>query len=282
MKTFYKASELTAYIKELRAKGNTIGFTPTMGALHDGHLSLIKASKAENDITVCSIFVNPTQFDKAIDLEKYPRTIDADTKLLESVDCDILFSPSVEEIYPNGQEITNPPAIGKIVTILEGKHRDGHFEGMMQVVERLLHITTPHRIYMGLKDYQQFAIVALMVKAQNIEVEVKGMPIIREENGLAMSSRNVRLTEKGRNEDALILNRTLHEIKAQKENYSIPELEGIGKYLINQNKNVTLEYFEIVDDKTLFPLKNIHQKENIQALVVGWVDGVRLLDNLKL
>ncbi|MGB1247916.1 MAG: pantoate--beta-alanine ligase [Chitinophagales bacterium] len=277
---FDKAAELTAHIAALRNNGKTVGFTPTMGALHNGHLSLIKASKAENDITICSVFVNPTQFDKATDLDKYPRTLEADAKLLESVGCDILFFPSVEEVYPNGTEVKDPPAVGKIVSVMEGEHRIGHFEGMMQVVERLLRITTPHRIYMGLKDYQQFAIVSLMVKVQEIEVEVKGMPIVREDDGLAMSSRNVRLTPKGRKEDALILSKTLLEIKAQKENYSIPELEGIGRYLINQNEKVRLEYFEIVDTKTLFPVEDIHRKENIIALTSVWVDGIKLLDNM--
>ena len=212
MKTFKTEKAFQKEITKLKKDGKTLGCIPTMGALHSGHISLINASNEECDFTVCTIFVNPTQFDKQEDLDKYPITIEADSKLLEEANCDYLLLPSVAEVYPNGKDDYTAPDIGGIVNVLEGKHRIGHFEGVLQVVERLLRMTTPTHLYMGMKDYQQFLICSKMTEAVGIDVVMRGMPIIREESGLAKSSRNVRLTPEGR-EIAANLNKRLQKSK---------------------------------------------------------------------
>lgn len=279
MKVFNTEKALQATISLLLKEGKTIGFVPTMGALHAGHISLIKAAKRHCDVVLCSIFVNPTQFDKAEDLEKYPRTETADQALLQAANCDFLFLPTVEEIYPNGKDNYTPPNIGNIVNLQEGKHREGHFDGVMQVVERLLRITLATHLFMGLKDYQQFLICSKMVAARQLNVKMQGMPIIREKDGLAMSSRNVRLSKKGR-ETALKLSKRLRKSKKliTKHNYQKVEKKAI-KYF-HQIEEIDLEYFEIVDKTTLLPPKNKDQKENLIALLAAWIDGVRLIDNI--
>lgn len=279
MKVFNTEKALQATISLLLKEGKTIGFVPTMGALHAGHISLIKAAKRHCDVVLCSIFVNPTQFDKAEDLEKYPRTETADQALLQAANCDFLFLPTVEEIYPNGKDNYTPPNIGNIVNLQEGKHRKGHFDGVMQVVERLLRITLATHLFMGLKDYQQFLICNKMVAARQLNVKMQGMPIIREKDGLAMSSRNVRLSKEGR-KTALKLSKRLRKSKKliAKHNYQKVEKKAI-KYF-HQIKEIDLEYFEIVDKTTLLPPENKDQKENLIALLAAWVDGVRLIDNM--
>lgn len=279
MKVFNTEKALQATISLLLKEGKTIGFVPTMGALHAGHISLIKAAKRHCDVVLCSIFVNPTQFDKAEDLEKYPRTETADQALLQAANCDFLFLPTVEEIYPNGKDNYTPPNIGNIVNLQEGKHRKGHFDGVMQVVERLLRITLATHLFMGLKDYQQFLICSKMVAARQLNVKMQGMPIIREKDGLAMSSRNVRLSKEGR-ETALKLSKRLRKSKKliAKHNYQKVEKKAI-KYF-HQIEEIDLEYFEIVDKTTLLPPENKDQKENLIALLAAWVDGVRLIDNM--
>lgn len=279
MKVFNTQKALQATISLLLKEGKTIGFVPTMGALHAGHISLIKAAKRHCDVVLCSIFVNPTQFDKAEDLEKYPRTETADQALLQAANCDFLFLPTVEEIYPKGKDNYTPPNIGNIVNLQEGKHRKGHFDGVMQVVERLLRITLATHLFMGLKDYQQFLICSKMVAARQLNVKMQGMPIIREKDGLAMSSRNVRLSKKGR-ETALKLSKRLRKSKKliAKHNYQKVEKKAI-KYF-HQIEEIDLEYFEIVDKTTLLPPENKDQKENLIALLAAWIDGVRLIDNM--
>lgn len=279
MKVFNTEKALQATVSPLLKEGKTIGFVPTMGALHAGHISLIKAAKRHCDVVLCSIFVNPTQFDKVEDLEKYPRTETADQALLQAANCDFLFLPTVEEIYPNGKDNYTPPNIGNIVNLQEGKHRKGHFDGVMQVVERLLRITLATHLFMGLKDYQQFLICSKMVAARQLNVKMQGMPIIREKDGLAMSSRNVRLSKKGR-ETALKLSKRLRKSKKliAKHNYQKVEKKAI-KYF-NQIGEIDLEYFEVVDKTTLLPPENKDQKENLIALLAAWIDGVRLIDNM--
>lgn len=278
MISFTSTKKLKEYIFEKKQEGKTVGFVPTMGALHKGHISLVQAAKNECDIAVASIFVNPTQFNNKEDLEKYPRTIEKDSQMLEEAGCNAVFIPSVAEIYPNG--INNGfvvPNIGSITTLLEGKHRPGHFEGMMQVVSLLLDAVAPTHLYMGLKDYQQFAIVSLMVKAQGRNVLMRGMPIIREENGLAMSSRNERLSQEHR-ENAKIIYETLETVKAQLDFHTINELELLGKSLIEQIEGTKVEYFTIADATTLENTEN-ENKKNLIALTAVWYGGVRLIDN---
>lgn len=278
MKTFTTEKELQEVVSKLLKEGKTLGFVPTMGALHSGHISLIQASKDECDFTICSIFVNPTQFDKQEDLDKYPITIEADKALLEAADCDFLLLPSVKEVYPNGKENYTAPEIGEIVNVLEGKHRIGHFAGVMQVVERLLRMTTPTHLYMGLKDYQQFLICSKMTKAVGIDVKMCGMPIIREQNGLAKSSRNVRLSAEGK-EIASNINRRLKKSKGLLSINNVKRLEKKANEYFDSLEGLKLEYFEVVDRDTLMKPEGKNKKDNLIALVAAWVEGVRLIDN---
>lgn len=281
MKTFTTEKDLQNEISVLLKEGKTIGFVPTMGALHSGHISLIEASKQECDYTICSIFVNPTQFDKQEDLDKYPITIEADKVLLEAANCDFLLLPSVKEVYPNGKGNYTAPNIGEIVNVLEGKHRTGHFEGVMQVVERLLRMTTPTRLYMGLKDYQQYLVCWKMTRAVGIDVMMIGMPTVREENGLALSSRNVRLSTKGK-QTALLLSKRLKKTKSLLDINNIKRLEKKANEYFDSIPEIELEYFEIVDKDTLMKPEGKNKKDNLIALVAAWVEGVRLIDNMVL
>jgi pantoate--beta-alanine ligase len=278
MIVYQRSSYLSAYLEKQKAKGLTIGFVPTMGALHEGHISLVEAAKKECDIVVCSIFVNPTQFNNAQDLDKYPRTTEYDKALLNIAYCDVVYLPSVKDIYPNSKENFSIPNVGNILNLLEGKFRPGHFEGMMQVVEILLNKVSPHKLYMGLKDYQQYMIVCKMVDYLKLQVQVVGLPTIREIDGLAMSSRNKRLSEKGR-KNALAIYKALSFAKENLSNYSIAELETKCKQIIESEAKGEIEYFSIVDK---FSLEKSNQKENLIALTAAWVDGVRLIDNLEL
>ena len=203
MKIFNTKQEIKAHITSLKEQNKSIGFVPTMGALHQGHLSLIKKAKKKNDITVVSIFVNPTQFDKKEDLDKYPKTIENDTKLLESVSCDVLFFPSVEEIYADNI-LSEKFDFDGLEHQMEGKFRDGHFDGVGTIVKTLFEIIEPDKAYFGEKDFQQLQIIKKMVTKHQLSVKIKGCPIFREQDGLAMSSRNMRLNEKERSIATLI------------------------------------------------------------------------------
>lgn len=273
---YQRKSYLTAYIKKQKKLGKTIGFIPTMGALHQGHLSLIKAAKEECDIAVCSIFVNPTQFNNKEDLDKYPRFLEEDMDLLKTVNCDIVFTPSVATIYPKGKKGFEAPVKGHIVDTLEGFFRPGHFHGMMQVVSLLLDIIQPTHLYMGLKDYQQFAICSKMVANQGRAVEMRGMPIVREKNGLAMSSRNERLSEKGKAEAGIIFE-SLQWIKENIDQFNIDELEKQAKTKIESNPAFKVEYLSIVDQINLEKAD-----KNLIVLCAVWLEGIRLIDNLLL
>lgn len=269
--------ELQKHLLKLQKK--TIGFIPTMGALHSGHISLVNAARKDCEIVICSVFVNPTQFDKIEDLDKYPITITEDSKLLEEADCDFLLLPSVDEVYPDGKENYIPPNIGKIVNVLEGKHRKGHFNGVMQVVERLLRMTSATHLYMGMKDYQQFLICSKMTLAVGLDVKMVGMPIVREQDGLAKSSRNVRLTEDGR-AIAINLSKRLKKTKSLLYLNNIKRLEKKANDYFKKIDDIDLEYFEIVDKDTLMKPTGKNKKENLIALLAAWVDGVRLIDNM--
>lgn len=279
MKIFHKTSDLQIYLNVLRKEGKTIGFTPTMGALHEGHLSLINESNNACDISVCSIFVNPTQFNNEGDLMNYPRKEEEDIQKLESVKCNILFLPSVEEIYPKKNEKYNPPVKGKIVEVLEGEFRPGHFNGMMQVVERFLRIIEPDKIFMGLKDYQQYLLVDKMSKALKLKVEVCGVPTEREADGLAMSSRNLRL-KKDERKKAVAIFEALSMVKDKVNQLSINELEEKGLEYIKEKIGNKPEYFAIVDADTL--LKPTEKTKKLIALTAVFVGEVRLIDNMQL
>ncbi|MDA9951875.1 pantoate--beta-alanine ligase, partial [Chitinophagales bacterium] len=218
----------------------------------------------------------PTQFNKASDLEKYPRNLDADAILLESVACDVLFNPSVKTIYPDGADRFDAPKVGDMLDVLEGEHRPGHFQGVMQVISLLLDIIDPTQLYMGLKDFQQFAICSKMVEMQGRAVEMRGMPIVREANGLAMSSRNERVSAAAKN-SAGIIYESLQLVKDNLDNYSIIELKNMAKKHIASLKGGELEYFEIVSQKTL---RVPEKKVELIALCAVWLEGIRLIDNI--
>ena len=273
----YKSSfYLKSKIDRLKAEGKKIGFVPTMGSLHQGHISLIKAAKEECDFVVCSIFVNPTQFNNPNDLVKYPRTLEADSNLLKAAQCDFLFSPSVKTIYPNGTGGFVAPKVGEIVNVLEGEHRPGHFEGVMQVVSLLLDHVNPSHLYMGLKDFQQFAICSKMVAIQKRPILMRGMPIVREENGLAMSSRNARLSAVGVGKASLIFE-SLLLVREGKEKHSLSQLRAMAVQNIQKDKAFKIEYLEIVDQESLMPSSNM---SNLIVLCAVWLEGIRLIDNM--
>lgn len=277
MYIFKKNKDLQLFLKKQNAAHRNVGFVPTMGALHEGHLSLLRLCLAQNSLSICSIFVNPTQFDQAEDLEKYPRTTDIDIGLLAKVGCDVLFLPSPEEIYPEGLDTAINIDLNGLDEVMEGQFRTGHFAGVMQVVKRLLDITQANNLYMGQKDYQQFAIIQRMIKALSLRVRLVMGTTIREESGLAKSSRNSRLSEKQKEKAALIYN-TLEEIKIKLD---VLPIEKIKQLAIKQLSipAFRLEYFEIVDGETLQTVKNTSDSDTLVACIAVWVGDVRLIDN---
>ncbi len=279
MKTFTTKATINDYIRSLRNKGKTIGFVPTMGALHKGHLSLMERAKAENDFLVVSVFVNPLQFNNPKDLISYPRSLNTDKELLQSVGCDMLFAPSQEEMYP--ASVDEKYDFGLLETVMEGTFRPGHFNGVAIVVKRLFEIVMPHRAYFGEKDYQQLSIIKKLVEKENLPVKVIPCPIIRESSGLAMSSRNERLSPKQRKEAAFIY-KTLQIAKRRKNDICPLPLKQMIINIFNANKNFKLEYFEIVDDKTLQPITAWGQSQGIMAFVAVWINNVRLIDNIRI
>lgn len=264
-------------IAKLKDEGKTIGFVPTLGALHDGHASLIRKSKKESDVTVCSIFVNPTQFNDPKDLEKYPRTLEADTALLRKYRTNILYLPNQEEVYPPGLDMTVAVDFGNLFTVMEGAFRPGHFDGVVMVVKRLLDIVKPDHLYMGQKDFQQSTLINHMIQSLGLPVELVICKIKREDNGLAMSSRNMRLEPKIR-EKAAIINKTLKAVKRKVKTHSVAELKSYAMEKMNI-PDFSPEYFEIVDGKTLQPVNSMEESDYIVACTAVWAKGIRLIDN---
>lgn len=267
-------------LNQERKSGNKIAFVPTMGALHNGHLTLIKKAKKHADIVVCSIFVNPTQFNNKEDLKKYPRTEENDCKLLESVDCNYAFVPDVKEVYP--KNFKSPEVdLGELATVMEGANRPGHFEGVVEVVSRLFDIVEPDMAFFGKKDFQQLAIIRRMTSELNYDIDIKGVDIVRAKSGLALSSRNARLSENGR-EKAAFLYQTLREA-AKKTGYHTPKY--IKKWVTKQldkQADFELEYFEIADTVALQPTDKWEKGKKYRGYIVAWLEGVRLIDNIAL
>jgi pantoate--beta-alanine ligase len=264
--------------QHLRNQGKSIGFVPTMGALHQGHLKLAEMSIHENDVTICSIFVNPIQFNNPADLEKYPRTFEADARMLEAIGCDIIFAPTVDEMYP--EAVKKVFEFGELDKVMEGRFRPGHFNGVAVVVEKLFEITIPHKAYFGEKDFQQLAIVKAMVRMQNLPVEIISHPTVREHDGLAMSSRNQRLTDTQR-KLAPIIYQTLK--KAALMSQSQADIEAVKAYVdnvINDNAEMELEYFEISDPENLKPVITYTPGRKVVACIAVFMGPVRLIDNL--
>ena len=276
-----RVKDLQQIIADSKKKGQTIGFVPTMGALHQGHLSLIKRSKKGTDLTLCSIFVNPTQFNDKEDLIKYPRTTEADIRLLSSTDCDILFIPEVEEVYPKGLSTELELNFAQMAEVMEGEFRPGHFDGMAQVVNRLLDIVLPHELFMGQKDFQQMSIVRSMLLQLNRPIKLVSCPIIREEHGLAMSSRNRRLSDKIR-ADAAIIFQTLKWLKSEVTDSQ--QLDGLKAKAMSKLsiEPFKAEYVEICDGESLQPIESTKGHEFIVCCLAVWVEGVRLIDNMVL
>jgi pantoate--beta-alanine ligase len=277
LKIFTTKKALKQYLLQTRASNKTIGFVPTMGALHQGHLSLIEQAQQHNDEIVCSIFVNPSQFNDPKDLEKYPRTIEADISMLEKVKCDVLFNPPVNEIYDDNEQWHLN--VGELEYLLEGKFRPGHYQGVTQVVYKLFNIVEPDEAYFGQKDYQQFLIISKMVEMLQIPVKLVMCPIRRETDGLAMSSRNIHLTADDRRH-ALILSKTLNWVMDNFDRANIPQLKKEAERMISAEQGVELEYFEIADGDTLLPAGQYTQ--NIVVLVAAKVGKTRLIDNVLL
>ena len=277
MKIFTHTETMRAWLHTMRKQGKTIGFIPTMGALHAGHLSLVKASKLENDISVCSLFVNPSQFNDSEDLLKYPRNHDVDMNMLNDIGCEVTFLPTVFEVYPPGLDTKVNVDLHGLDHHLEGKYRPGHFDGMMEVVNRLLQISQPHRLYMGQKDFQQQLIVRHMIEKLGLDVELITCPIIREDDGLAMSSRNARLTPEFRAK-APAINRALKEIVAQYRKGDILELQQKAKTAM-RNAGLKVEYVAICNADTLQRLVTWEDAENVVVLTAAWAGAVRLIDN---
>ena len=258
----------------------SLGLVPTMGALHEGHLSIIKKAKIENDLVIVSIFVNPTQFDKAEDLKNYPVTINTDLKLLEEIDCDFVFIPTADEIY-NSNIVSEKFDFKGLDKVMEGEHRKGHFDGVGTIVKMLFEIIKPTRAYFGEKDFQQLQIIKIMVELKGLPIQIVACEIFREKDGLAMSSRNTRLNDAQRNAAPLIY-RSLLKCK---ELFPEKDMNFIKDYIdtkFKKNASLQLEYFEIANVKTLSPAIDIDKNEKYRAFIAAFSGSVRLIDNIAL
>lgn len=275
----HHAADLKKLLDTKRQANLTIGFVPTMGALHQGHLSLINRSKSENSITVCSIYVNPTQFNDPKDLQKYPRPIEKDIELLISADCDVLFLPSNEEIYPNGTNDLTDYDLGHLENFLEGASRPGHFKGVANVVDRLLQFVQPDRLYLGQKDFQQVKVIEKVVTG--LKPSIVMCPIVREADGLAMSSRNVRLNEVQR-KNAAGISHQLFFIRDHWKEFPLAELKQQAVERINSIPEAQVDYLEFCDAEKFTLINNWKDAPKIVCVTSVLVGGVRLLDNMLL
>lgn len=278
MKIVSSIKDLKNFLALEREKGKKVGLVPTMGALHAGHISLVKRCVAENDIFVVSDFVNPTQFNDKHDLETYPRTLDADCALLEPVGCDYVFAPSVAEMYPEPD--TRVFNLGPVAEVMEGPRRPGHFNGVAQVVSKLFYIVEPDNAYFGEKDFQQIAVIREMVRQLNLPVHIVDCPIQREADGLALSSRNTRLTPEQR-QKAPVIARTLKESTTFVPAKSVQEVIDYVVNTINQVPEMEVEYFEIVDGNTMQPIQNWSDTTYPVGCITVYCGEVRLIDNIK-
>ena len=281
MLIFNKKSDLSAFLSPLIKQNKSIGFVPTMGALHQGHLSLLKNSLSENDVTVMSIFVNPTQFNNAEDLDKYPRTLERDVQIMQDLSNKIIvYAPEVADIY-EGNTVSENFNYDGLENQMEGKHRPGHFDGVGTIVKRLFEIVQPNKAYFGEKDFQQLQIVKKLVSKHNIPVEVIGCPIHREANGLAMSSRNERLSESTR-EKAAVIYQILNTAKDFFQNHSAEETTTFVEKEFEKHPEFQLEYFEIADEATLLPVSEKESNKKYRGFIAIFIENIRLIDNISL
>lgn len=277
MRIFTQVNTLHNYLNSYRKAGKTIGLVPTMGALHSGHLSLVAQAKRENDLVVCSIYVNPTQFNNPADLSTYPRTLKADRKLLKNAASDVLFVPTDEVMYP--QETRLRFDFGALETVMEGKFRPGHFNGVGIVVSKLLHMVLPDAAYFGQKDLQQFAVIQQLIKDLSFNVRLVRCPTVREADGLAMSSRNARLSADER-KIAPVLYRTLQWAKQWIGQIPVLEIQQVVAGQLANVPLLRLEYFEVVDSNTLLPVENLPTHSQISLCMAAYVGEIRLIDNV--
>lgn len=268
--------ELKDVLFRIRSNGKSVGFVPTMGALHEGHLSLIQKAYQETAVVVCSIFVNPTQFNNPSDLENYPRTPEQDIKMIEEY-VDIVFIPKVEEIYP--EPPTEQYDFGSLETVMEGKYRPGHFNGVATIVKRLFDWITPDKAYFGEKDYQQLAIIRRLVKDSDLDIQVVGCPIVREMNGLAMSSRNRRLTP-----EQFVTAAQIFRILQESTLLNPLTVQHIREFVLQEINKITdfrLDYFEVVDATTLQPIETLTPHAGVVGCIALYIGDVRLIDNIR-
>ena len=278
MKVISTINELKSMLDECRAAGKSIGLVPTMGALHQGHASLVERSVKENDVTVVSVFVNPTQFNDKNDLKNYPRTLEADCALLEKVGATITFAPTVEEMYPT--EDTRQFSFAPIDTVMEGACRPGHFNGVAQIVSKLFYAVEPDKAYFGEKDFQQLAIIREMVRQLDLKLQIVGCPIVREADGLAMSSRNTLLSAEER-ERALNISRALFaSLEHAKEN-TLAATKAFVEEIINSTPGLELEYYQIVDGNTLQEISEWNDSDYVVGCIALFCGKIRLIDNIK-
>lgn len=278
MQQIFTIAQLREIIQKEKKFGKTVGFVPTMGALHAGHISLVNKARSETDVVVCSIFVNPTQFNDPNDLQKYPRTPEQDKDMLLGAGCDILFSPSVEEMYPIKDERIFD--LGGLDKIMEGAYRPGHFNGVAQIVSKLFDAVKPDRAYFGKKDFQQLAIIKYITQQLKLPIQIIACDTIRENDGLAMSSRNVRLNDDERKQ-AVQLSRVLFWVKENASQYTVKELKLKVSEMLANYELIKTEYFEIADAETLQPVDVIKHGKTM-AFIAAYVGNVRLIDNISL
>ncbi|HET7819483.1 MAG TPA: pantoate--beta-alanine ligase [Bacteroidia bacterium] len=279
MRIFSTIQETKEWLNSIRTEYKSIGFVPTMGALHQGHMSLIKKGKLENDIVIASIFVNPLQFNDKKDLERYPKTINADIEKLKAFNCDALFAPTVEEMYPDGNDKTSFTLdLGMLDKVMEGAHRPGHFQGVCIIVKKLFDIIQPNNAYFGEKDFQQLTIIKTMVRMLKIPINIISVETTRESDGLAMSSRNVLLNAEER-KNAPVIYQTLLASR-NTNSISVDEIKNWVEKQINKNSYFKLEYFEIVDSTTLTPIYTIKPDIKYRACIAVKVNAIRLIDNI--
>jgi pantoate--beta-alanine ligase len=271
---------LRAFLEDCRQKGQRIGFVPTMGALHDGHVSLVQKAKSRCDVVVCSIFVNPTQFNESADFDRYPRDIETDAKKLEPAGCNAVFAPAVDFIYPS-DHVAKTIEMGSLAEVMEGVFRPGHFKGVVEVVARLFDIVEPDAACFGEKDFQQLAVIRQLVAQHEYPIEIIPCAIIREENGLAMSSRNALLTADQRAQ-AAILHETLMEMKERSQYLNPDEVEDFGAEALKSKSFLELEYMKVANSATLLPMFRWHECDSARAFVVARFGEVRLIDNMEI
>ena len=277
MRIYTGKSELQEYIQKEKQNGKSIGFVPTMGALHEGHMSLVQHIRPLCDILVCSIFVNPTQFNDPKDLEKYPVTTDADISLLTEHGCDIVFLPSTKEMYPADEE-TWSLDLGPIESIWEGEHRPGHFQGVAQIVYKLFDLVQPDRACFGQKDFQQVMVIKKLIELKKLPIHLDICPTKRDENGLALSSRNQNLSEEGRQKASRIY-KALSYIQDTIHNEEVHSLLKKATEIIEEDRDLKIEYLSICETENLKEIKSIQAAQKYVILVAAWLEGVRLIDN---